>query len=130
MGNIDKYDYELQEHREDLKFGVTLNFKSMMGRLSRLEEETREVTEEYPKSELKKIWLGCMAGIFLFALISYSYIIFVTLPIIFFYVLALRNLFKTWKHFGYKSGYLWKITIPTLVVAVAVAVGLQLLIMG
>ncbi len=88
-------------------------------------EETAEYDENYPKKDIMNLWIGNMIAFFILFAASYTILMIVTLPFIFFYFMSLSKIFKAWKRFHYKMGYLWTITIIALIVDVAAAILVQ-----
>lgn len=130
MRSIDDYDYDAGRKEERFHIGFIVSFKSMTLLLNRMEDEIGEFDDQYPRKELLKIWSSIMVVMFVLFLLSYNILFVATLPFIFFYGLALKQLFRAWKRFKYQMGFLRIITLATLVVEIAAALGLQVLILG
>ena len=130
MRSIDDYDYDAGRKEERFHIGFIVSFKSMTLLLNRMEDEIGEFDDQYPRKELLKIWSSIMVVMFVLFLLSYNILFVATLPFIFFYGLALKQLFHAWKRFKYQMGFLRIITLATLVVEIAAAFGLQVLILG
>lgn len=112
----EEYDEELKNYkRVKVKIRFGLNFKYLSQMLDRIDHETREWDEKYPKSELVKIW-GCimMNFLILFSL-SYNVFILVTGAFYIFYTYALFQLYGKWKRFKYPKLLFWVATIVVLV---------------
>ncbi len=130
MRSMDDYDDEVRYQRDEkLKVGVLFSFKSMSLIIGRIVEETKEIDDKYPKSELLKIW-GCAMGMFfVLFLFSYSGLIAATVPFMMFYGYVLIQIVGAWKRFKYpKAQIIWG-TIGALLAELAVALLLQSLIL-
>ena len=79
---------------EPIKVGFLFSFKSMSMLIQRIEEETGEYDNRYPKRELLKIWANCLVLIFVLACVSHSIFIVATGPFIFFYCYVLFQVIK------------------------------------
>lgn len=121
---------ELQMKKEKISVGFMWNFISMNHMVTRIDQEVGEREGDYPKSELKKIWVSAMVIIQLLAILTHSVIMIATLPFIFFYALLFFKISGVLKRFGYpRKGY-WAITIVLFIVIIAVAVIAQSFIFG
>lgn len=128
MGNWgEEWEEELQRD-EKLKVGLLLSFKSMSLVIQRIEEETREWDDKYPKSELLKIWGSTMVILLFLFTFSYSALIVATGLFFFFYGYVLLQLGKAWKRFKYSAAFYWGITIPALILVLILGINLQTLI--
>ena len=131
MRGIDAYDSEVAYGKDNrLKVGILFSFKSMSLITQRLVEETKDYDDNYPKSELLKIWGCAMMMLFFLFLFSYKLFLMATLPFMFFYAYALMHVFKAWKRFHYKRGGLMLATVVGVILLLAAGIGLQTLIMG
>lgn len=130
MRSLDDYDYEVHEMEKEgeLKVKLLLSFKSMTLVINRLVEETREITDKYPKSELLKIWCSDMLIFFILFFASYNALFIATVPFMFFYGYVLISIGKAWKGFGYKKSQYVLMTIGALIVLLAISVGLRMLL--
>jgi len=117
---------DTQEDLEEKKFhvGFMLNFKSMSNLLQEMSEYIGEPTPDYPKRELRKLWINLMGIFFFLFLFSKAAFIFVTIPFCFFYGYVLIQLFQTWKGFKYSKGAFLGMTFLTLVVLFLAALAL------
>ena len=103
-----------------IKVGFLFSFKSMSMILQRIEEETGDYDQRYPKSELLKIWGNCLLLIFALACLSHSIFIVATGPFIFFYCYVLFQVMRVWKRFKYpRVGMMIATIIGPLLVLVA-----------
>lgn len=124
-------DEEAQQmKKEKISVGFMWNFISMSHMVTRIDQEVGERENDYPKSELMKIWLSAVVIIQILAILTHSVIMIATLPFIFFYALLFFKISGVLKRFGYpRKGY-WALTIFLLIVIVAVAVLAQSFIFG
>lgn len=112
MAHVDDYDSEAQYLKDhQLKVGFHLSFKVMSQLLDKLVDETGEVTDKYPKSELLKLWGTVMGIFFILFLLSSGLLILAVLLFYFFYGFVLVKIMKVWKNFKYK---LWQIILMTV----------------
>lgn len=117
----DEEDLELSK-RERISVGFMWNFISMSHMITRIDQEVGEKDQEYPRSELMKIWLSAVVIIFFLALISYSVLMIATLPFLFFYGLLFFKISGVLKRFGYPIAGYWIMTVLVLVAEVALGV--------
>lgn len=112
----DDMDEELQRD-EKIKVGFLFNYMQMGNLLKRIEEETREWDEKYPKSELLKVWGSVMAIMLVLFTLSYNVLIIATGLFFFFYGHILIKVYGVWKRFQYSKKVYWGMTIGALVAA-------------
>lgn len=116
----DDLDEELRQ-KEKVHVGFMINFKNMAYYLERIDEETQEWDDNYPKKELITIWKSAMVCIFVLFALSYEIFAFVMLPFIMFYVYIIMRLGRVWKRFNYPVMFYWLVTVVGLIVMFAVA---------
>lgn len=116
----DDLDEELRQ-KEKVHVGFMINFKNMAYYLERIDEETQEWDDQYPKKELITIWKSAMVCIFVLFALSYEIFAFVMLPFIMFYVYIIMRLGRVWKRFNYPVMFYWLVTVVGLIVMFAVA---------
>lgn len=105
---------------EPIKVGFLFSFKSMSMIIQRIEEETGDYDEHYPKRELLKIWANCLVLIFVLACLSHSIFIVATGPFIFFYCYVLFQLVRVFKRFKYpRAGFIAATVLGLLLVLIA-----------
>ncbi len=119
MENMDQYDYDVKENEERPQIPFTLNFKTITAVMQNTQDSLKEWDDKYPKYNL----IGLLAGILGIAAIlicfTYKALVVATLPMLFFYFLAWRSVFKTWKQCGYsKAAFI----IPSIITVCAAAV--------
>lgn len=119
MHDIDKYDDDVKENEEHMKIPFTLNFKTISTYMLNLQEGLKEVTDDYPKKELIKLMVGIEIVLAILIIFSYKAFVIVTLPMMLFYFLALRSVYKSWKACKYPK---WKFILPTVLVILVSAV--------
>lgn len=119
MHDIDKYDDDVKENEERMKIPFTLNFKTISTYMLNLQEGLKEVTDDYPKKELIKLMVGIEIVLAILIIFSYKAFVIVTLPMMLFYFLALRSVYKSWKACKYPK---WKFILPTVLVILVSAV--------
>lgn len=119
----DDIDDELQ-NKKKLRVGFTWNFISTNNMITRFDQEVGEVDENYPKSELSKMWYSTLIIMCIFVLIAHSVLAVIALPFLFLYGMILFKLSKLFKRFNYSSVKYWIITV----VALAVSVGANYMI--
>lgn len=112
----DDMDEELQRD-EKIKVGFLFNYMQMGNLLKRIEEETREWDEKYPKSELLKVWGSVMAIMLVLFTMSYNVLLIATGLFFFFYGHILIKVYGVWKRFQYSKKVYWGMTIGALVAA-------------
>lgn len=129
MRSIDDYDYELTQRKERRKFKFTVNFKKIYMMNNILLEDNSDWDEKYPKnifySMIGGSWLG-MAILFAF---SNKFLLIVTLPFMFFYFLAIRSTYKSWKEYNYKKGEFCLVNLLGFALSIAVGFLLQILVL-
>lgn len=111
----DDMDEELQRD-EKIKVGFLFNYMQMGNLLKRIEEETREWDEKYPKSELLKVWGSVMAIMLVLFTMSYNVLLIATGLFFFFYGHILVKVYGVWKRFQYSKKMYWGMTIGALTV--------------
>lgn len=112
----DDMDEELQRD-EKIKVGFLFNYMQMGNLLKRIEEETREWDEKYPKSELLKVWGSVMVIMLVLFTLSYNVLLIATGLFFFFYGHILVKVYGVWKRFQYSKKVYWGMTIGALAVA-------------
>lgn len=130
MGHVDDYDSEaqyLKDHQP--KVGFHLSFKVMSQLVDKLIDETGEVTDKYPKSELLKLWATVMGIFFVLFLLSSGLLILAVLLFYFFYGFVFIKIFKAWKNFKYKLWQIILMTVGGLAVEFALATLIRTLIL-
>lgn len=126
----DDVDEELQQRHQRLKVGFVFNFMQISKILKRIEEETREWDEKYPKSELLKIWGSTMVFLLIFMTLSYNILIIVTGLFMLLNIIILFQVFGVWKRFHYSVVMYWLMTIVGLAVVFLIGWLLRGLIFG
>lgn len=112
----EEFDDELKNYeRVKVKIRFGLNFKYLSRMLDRIDQETREWDEKYPKSELVKIWGCIMINFLILFSLSYNVFVLVTGAFYIFYTYALFQLYGKWKRFKYSKSLFWVATIVVLV---------------
>ena len=130
MSRWEEFDDEAKRE-EKVNARLTLNFKSMIVLIEKIENETKNWDDKYPKDELMKIWLGCMIDFLFLFCFSFHVLCFVaTGPLLIFQFYTLVKLYKAWKTFGYSNKYFIGITVATLAACLAAAIVVHKLIMG
>lgn len=115
MARVDEFDSEAQYLKDhQLKVGFHLSFKVMSQLIDKLIDETGEVTDKYPKSELLTLWATDMGIFFVLFLFSHGLILLATLLFYFFYGFVLIKIFKAWANFKYKLWQILLLTVGTL----------------
>ncbi len=128
MGNWgDDIDEELQQKYEPIKVPLLFSFKSMSLMLQRIEEETREWDNKYPKSELLKIWTTALLIILVLITISYNVLIVATGFFMLFYGYILLQIARVWKRFKYSLATYWLMTLAALAGVFVIGINLQTL---
>ena len=113
----EEYDEELKNHeRVNVKLRFGLNFKYLSQMLDKIDEETREWDEKYPKSELIKIWACIMLNFLLLFSLSYNVFIIVTGAFYIFYTYSLFQTYGKWKRFRYSRIQFWTATVVVLTI--------------
>lgn len=102
--------------------GPMINFKSMSALLQEMTEYIGEPNEEYPKKELKKLWVNLMIILLVLFTFSRKIFIVITIPFCFFYGFVLINLYQAWKNFKYSRKKFLFATVIALVVVIVAAV--------
>lgn len=125
----DEIDDELKQEKR-VKVGFVWNFLSAGTLLRMIEEQTREVTDEYPKRELIKIWASALVVSFLLISVSYSVLLVATLPFVAMYLYLLIQTARVWKQFHYSVATYWLMTVLALAVVVAGGMGLRHIFFG
>lgn len=129
MGRFDEYDDELKQlESQEIKLKFTINFKKMDVLVDRIVSETREMNDKHPRAELMKIWAMALLCIFVLFIFSRSLLLIVVLPFLFFYFLVLLQIGSAFKRFHYKRFPYWMKTIGAVLVALALAMCIQMLI--
>lgn len=114
----DDIDDELQ-NKKKLRVGFTWNFISTNNMITRFDQEVGEVDENYPKSELSKMWYSTLIIMCIFVLIAHSVLAVIALPFLFLYGMILFKLSKLFKRFNYSSVKYWIITVIALAATIA-----------
>ena len=109
----DEIDEELQ-NKKKLEVGFMWNFISTNNMITKFDQEVGEVNENYPKSEIAKMWNSTLIVMIIFELLMHSAILIVALPFFFLYGMILVKLSKLFKRFGYKTFGYWVIAIAGL----------------
>lgn len=125
----DEIDDELKQEKR-VKVGFVWNFLSAGTLLRMIEEQTREVPDEYPKRELIKIWASALVVFFLLISVSYSVLLVATLPFVAMYLYLLIQTARVWKQFHYSVATYWLMTVLALAVVVAGGMGLRHIFFG
>lgn len=125
----DEIDEELQQ-KQDYKVGFLLSFKSMTNAINLITETQHEWDDKHPRDSFRRIWLGDMLMLLIFFCLTYNVLAIASLPFIGFYSFVLIKLAKAYKSFGYKRTGYWWTTAGGLLIAIAIAVLVQQLIMG
>lgn len=125
----DDIDEELKKEKR-VHVGFVWNFLSMGEIIRRMEEETREWDETYPKSELNKIWGAVLVILPILISVSYSVLLIATIPFICLYAYVLVQIAKAWKRFHYSLVKYWGMTIPMLVLVLTLGFFVRKLIFG
>lgn len=126
----DDIDEELQQEHKRIKVGFMFNYMQINRTLKRIEEETREWDDKYPKSELLKIW-GCdMFFLLILFTMSYMALIVATGLFFFFYGHVLIQISGVWKRFKYSLLAYWGMTLGGLAVVFALGWLFRSLIFG
>lgn len=120
MHDIDKYDYDVKENEDRPAIPFTLNFKSINALMLSTQDSLKEWDDKYPKKELINLTIGILAVCAVLIAFSYKALVVLTLPMLFFYFLALRSVYKTWKQCGYSKA---KFIVASIIVFAASAVG-------
>ncbi|MBR5419563.1 MAG: hypothetical protein IK115_00290 [Lachnospiraceae bacterium] len=126
MGNWGE-DFEAQKMK-DYEGRFTVNFKKIYMDVDEINEKTMEVNEKHPKDSLMKLWAGTMCGMFFFFLLSYQILALVTIPFLAFYLIALVRIGNCWKGFKYSPSRFWLMSVGTILLLFALAMGLQYLV--
>ena len=127
MKSIDDYDDEVgKEEKKEFRF--TINFKKIDYMCSELIADNSIRDEEYPLNILIKMILGIWCGAAIFFCFSYSVILIVTLPILFFFFLAFLKVKSAWKEYQYPMGKFALFNIAGLIVSIGIAVLVQTMI--
>ena len=113
----DDIDDELQ-NKKKLRVGFMWNFISTNNMITRFDQEVGEVDENYPKSELSKMWYSTLMIMCIFVLIAHNALAIIALPFMFLYGMILFKLSKLFKRFNYSSVKYWIITVVALAVSV------------
>jgi len=119
----DEIDEELQ-NKKQLKVGFSWNFISTNNLITRFDQEVGEVNENYPKSEIVKMWYSTLIVMLIFEMLMHSVLAIVALPFFFLYGMILFKLSRLFKRFGYSSLLYWLIAIG----AVALCAGANYLV--
>lgn len=122
-------DEELQQDN-DLNFGILISFKSMIGALNRICEETRDYDEKHPKDSLTNIWIGCLFMMSIFILFTYNVVAIATLPFLGFYTYVLIKLSAAHKQFHYSRTKFWVLTSLILALIIAATTVAKIFILG
>jgi len=114
----DDIDEELQNKKE-LKVGFMWNFISTNNMITKFDQEVGEVNENYPKSEIAKMWNSTLIIMLIFALLMYNALVIIALPFFFLYGMILFKLAKLFKRFGYKTAKYWVLAVLTVIIGAA-----------
>lgn len=115
----EEFDDELKNYARP-RAHFSLNFRYITHMLDRIDEETREWDEKYPKSELMKLWGSVMVLYFILVCLTYSVLIIVTGAFYVFNTYALFHLYGKWKRFKYsKRSFLLMTAVMLMIVFVA-----------
>lgn len=114
----DDIDEELQNKKE-LKVGFMWNFISTNNMITKFDQEVGEVNENYPKSEIAKMWNSTLIVMLIFALLMYNALVVIALPFFFLYGMLLFKLAKLFKRFGYKTAKYWVLAVLTIIIRAA-----------
>ena len=109
----DEIDEELQ-NKKQLKVGFSWNFISTNNLSTRFDQEVGEVNENYPKSEIVKMWYSTLIVMLIFEMLMHSVLAIVALPFFFLYGMFLFKLSGLFKRFGYSSLLYWLIAIGAI----------------
>lgn len=120
MSSWEAYDDEAKRNTK-LEIGYMINFKKMNVMLERIDQETKEWDDKYPKNGLLKIWVSVMVILLLLFSLSHQIICIVTVPFIFFYLYVLFQMGRTWKRFQYNQITFWMMTVGLIVVEMVIA---------
>lgn len=119
----DDIDEELQ-NKKQLKVGFMWNFISTNNMITRFDQEVGEVNENYPKSEISKMWFSTLIVMLIFEMLMYNALFIIALPFFFLYGMILFKIARLFKRFGYSSIKYWFIAI----IAVAATAGANYLV--
>ncbi len=129
MRSIDEYDYEVSARKERKRFKLTVNFKKIYMMNNLLFEDNSDWDDKYPKNILYTMLAGIWLGMTVLFGFSNGILLIVTLPFMFFYFLALRSTYKTWKEYKYNRAAFIFMNIGLLILAAAVGIGAQTLVL-
>lgn len=128
MNSIDRYDYEASSEKEKKQYRFSINFKMIHYVAQELIDDNGIRDEHYPKDIFLSMLAGIWVGLTVLFFISKSILMIVSLPFIFFYMMAFFKVYQAWKEYKYKKGQFWLLSILGLILALAVGVGLQILL--
>lgn len=111
----DDVDDELKK-REKLKVGFMWNFISTNNMITRMDQEVGEVDENYPKSEIEKMWYSTLVIMVIFELLFYNALCIIAIPFFFLYGMLLFKMAKLFKRFNYSVTKYWVVAIISLIV--------------
>lgn len=127
--HIDDYDYELSQRKERRSFNFTVNFKKIYMMNNILLEDNSDWDEEYPKNILYTMLIGIWIGMTVLFCFSQSVLLIVTLPFIFFYIMALNSTYKVWKEYKYKKAVFYIINLAAFVISLTIGVLIQIFVL-
>lgn len=114
----DDIDEELQKN-EKITVGFQFNYMGMSHLIQRIESETREWDDKYPKTELMTIWGYNLFWMQVLFLLSYNVVLVFTIPFLGFYFHVLIQISQAYKRFSYKRTGYWLLTVAVLVAEIA-----------
>ena len=133
MSNWEAYDEEVIEKKKKtgrVSMPFMFSFKAMNAVLSKIEDETDEWDNQYPKNEFIKLWVNLMVIFAVLVMCSNMLFCVATVPFMFFYFFVLFQLFRAWKQFGYNKLMIVGMTIVTFILEVVIAYFVQGFIFG
>lgn len=113
------------QKREKIHVGFVWNMSLMSKLLIRLDEETAEWDNQYPKSELWKMWGSIMVIMLPLLILTKGVLMLATLLFLFFFGRMYFQIAKVWKRFGYSLLQYWLLTIAGLAVEETIAYFVQ-----
>ena len=119
----DDIDEELQ-NKKKLKVGFAWNFISTNNLITKFDEEVGEIDDNYPKSEISKMWFSTVIVMMIFVLLLHDILCIVALPFLFFYGMVLFKISRLFKRFGYSPVKYWILAILCL----GVSIGLRFVV--
>ena len=111
----DDVDDELKK-REKLRVGFMWNFISTNNMITRMDQEVGEVDENYPKSEIEKMWYSTLVIMVIFELLFYNALCIIAIPFFFMYGMLLFKMSKLFKRFNYSVIKYWVIAVISLII--------------